>query len=156
MGSSFGKFPPRALLQTGIRGIESLAHGETQKTARYTKKSHGLTATQRRHPLPDPRRRQRLQPLVGALGALVAHARPRGARRVPLPEHPHQELPLGQRRQDPVLERLGQLPQQGQDHLSWCLADIFFHSRRRNDETCILFSWDPLREICGTSAMSSR
>lgn len=57
-----------------------------------------------RHPArPHPRRRQRLQPMERPLGALGAHAPARGARRVPLPEHPHQELPLGQWRQDLVV-----------------------------------------------------
>lgn len=56
-----------------------------------------LTVTQRCHPLPDPRRYQLLQPLGGTLGALGAHARARGAYRVPLPEHPREELPLGRR-----------------------------------------------------------
>lgn len=66
---------------------------------------------QRLHPRARPRRRQRVLAVVGALGALVSHAPSGGAHRVPLPEHPNQELPLGRWRQDPLVSfalRLGQ------------------------------------------------
>lgn len=43
----------------------------------------------------DPCRYQLLEPLGGALGALGAHAPDGGAHRVPLPESPCEELPLG-------------------------------------------------------------
>jgi hypothetical protein len=54
-----------------------------------------IISLQRRHSRPDRWWPQRLQPVERALGALVSHAPARGACRIPLPEHPLQELPLG-------------------------------------------------------------